>query len=107
MSTSDKLKEQKEDPDQTFGSSWVWGFFFGWITLIVAFFCVIIRPKEMIPLCLFLALLVFLIITNLVKVTGRMGNSKYGKTALFTMVIASLQFLYLIIMNKVVYNKWF
>ena len=112
MSSSEKLEEEKkrlEDIDQTFGSSWLWGFFFGWITLIISGVCVRIRPYEMIPISIpiFLALLVFLIITNLVKVTGRMGNSKYGTLALSTMIIASLQLLVSLIMNKMTYNKWF
>ena len=92
----DETKSKPSSPGM-FNGSWAWGFCFGWLGIILAFICITINGNF--PLIVFLLLLTFLIIVNLIKVSSSLSNSTYGKAGLFSVIVSVVQLVILLFLK--------
>jgi hypothetical protein len=84
-------------PPGIFNGSWLWGFIFGWIGIILAL--VSMRFNDNYPIFVFMFLLTYLIIINLSRVFKTFTNSTYGILGLISAIIAVIELIIVIILK--------
>lgn len=91
------IQEIQNETPGTFAGSWGWGFGFGWIAFITSIIAMFIGKN--IPVYVFTFMFFYLIIINIVKLTG-MSNNAYGWTAFVGMIIGIIDIILTVIFRK-------
>ena len=98
MPSRKKISEEEElTTPRIFDGTWVWGFVFGWVSLIIAL--ISIRFNGNFPVFVFVILLAYLIIINLSRVLKTVTNSTYGILSLISLIVSVVDIFLAIILK--------